>query len=516
MKLIAPMLTHLYQKSYETGTLPNTWTHATVCPIYKKGSRTLPENYRPISLTSIPCKIMEHIIVSQTWKHLNRHNIITSNQHGFRTGMSCETQLIEAIHDWTTILNNGQGQIDVILLDFSKAFDVVSHTCLLNKLHSYGITSETNRWIKSFLTSRTQEVLINGTSSNTAIVTSGVPQGTVLGPLLFLIYINDIEQQLQSNIRLFADDSALYREIKTKDDAKILQKDLFLLQNWADHWQMKFNIKKCKILKITKRTTHKINFKYAMATTSPCIEPTPQEILQIANTTLSLKTKPSGYSSLEEIDSDRYLGVYLDKNLNFNHHTDEISKKATKLLNLCRRNLHMCSPSIKETAYKAIVRPHLEFASSAWSPHTNRNINKLENVQRRAARFILNHYDYSENSNLSNKIKSSLKWQPLQHRRAIKDLTIFQKIRQNHININFPQIVNPSPIHPNRYLHVQVNHSEAFKYSYFVRTIRLWNTIPLKLCPNNISNPFFKNNISLWITDYHWSKTSGTWSLAKY
>ena len=257
---IAPMYAHLFTQSYKVGQLPTSWKSATICPICKKGKRSLPENYRPVSLTAIPCKIFEHILVSQIWSQLNKYDIITSKQHGFRKGMSCETQLVEAIHDWTTILNKGQGQVDVILLDFSKAFDTVPHQRLLQKLNKYGIRNHTLNWISSFLTNRTHQVVVNGSTSNVESV-SGVPQGTVLGPLLFLIYINDIEQNLTSKIRLFADDSAIYRNINSPNDAKSLQNDIFRLQEWAAKWQIKFNIKKCKILRITRRTKNAIKFK---------------------------------------------------------------------------------------------------------------------------------------------------------------------------------------------------------------------------------------------------------------
>ena len=212
----------------------------------KKVKKGLPENYRPVSLTAIPCKLFEHILVSQIWSHLNKYGIITNKQHGFRTGMSCETQLVEVLEDWTKVMSKGSGQIDAIVLDFSKAFDVVPHHRLLKKLDSYGISGNTNKWIQGFLTSRTHEVVVNGTKSATHKVTSGVPQGTVLGPLLFLTYINDIENGLDSTIRLFADDSAIYRQINTIQDAILLQRDLFKLQEWANTWQMSFNVKKCK------------------------------------------------------------------------------------------------------------------------------------------------------------------------------------------------------------------------------------------------------------------------------
>ena len=224
------MFHHLFCQSYQHGTLPSHWTHALVCPIYKKGKKSEPVNYRPVSLTAILCKIMEHCVFSNIWSHLNKHSIITSKQHGFRRGMSCETQLIEAKYDWTNILNKGNGQIDVILLDFSKAFDVVPHHRLLMKLYMYGITGKTHRWIEDFLGNITQEVVVNGSKSECGMVKSGVPQGTVLGPLLFLIYINNIESQIASSISLFADDSALYRPIYSESDSLSLQEDIFKLQ----------------------------------------------------------------------------------------------------------------------------------------------------------------------------------------------------------------------------------------------------------------------------------------------
>ena len=151
-------------------------------------------------------------------------------------------------------MNQGQGQIYVILLDFSQAFGTVQHQRLLHKLNSYGIRHHTLNWINAFLTNRTHQVLVNGSHSETQIVTSGVPQGTVLGPHLFLIYINDIENNLTSKIRLFADDGALYRKIDTLANSHSLQQDILRLQDWADKWQMKFNIKKCKLPRITKRS----------------------------------------------------------------------------------------------------------------------------------------------------------------------------------------------------------------------------------------------------------------------
>ena len=250
---IAPIITHIFQQSYNTGKLPNDWLQALVTPIHKKSLKSDPANYRPISLTCILCKVMEHIIVSNIWKHLHKHDIILHFQHGFQSGLSCESQLIETVLDWMTALDN-KTQTDAILLDFAKAFDKVPHKRLLSKLSSYGITSNTHNWITSFLSNRKQRVSVNGALSDITYVTSGVPQGSVLGPLLFLLYINDINENIQSSIRLFADDSIIYRKINSNIDHQILQTDLIQLEKWSDKWQMQFNISKCVHLPITNKT----------------------------------------------------------------------------------------------------------------------------------------------------------------------------------------------------------------------------------------------------------------------
>ena len=190
-----------------------------------KSNRSKAVNYRPVSLTCICCKVMEHIICSNLMSHLDRHNILTDFQFGFRKKRSCETQLLITVDQLAKTLDDGK-QTDCILLDFSKAFDKVSHSRLLLKLAHYGVQGQTLRWVEAFLRNRTQEVVVRGERSDTIPVTSGVPQGTVLGPALFLVYINDLPEWVGSTPRMFADDCLLYREVNSRQDALMLQEDL--------------------------------------------------------------------------------------------------------------------------------------------------------------------------------------------------------------------------------------------------------------------------------------------------
>jgi hypothetical protein len=249
---LAPLLTIIFNQSINSGQVPADWLDANVVPLHKKGKRDEADNYRPVSLTCIISKVLEHIIFSSIARHLENYQMLSPAQHGFRPGYSCETQLIAAFNDWAKTID-ANSSTDVVILDFSKAFDSVPHERLKSKLHFYGVRGQTLKWIDAFLSNRRQRVILNGACSDWSLVKSGVPQGSVLGPLLFLLYINDIGDGVESNLRLFADDCVLYRAIKNTNDSIKLQNDLNKLANWGIKWQMKFNVQKCFIMKLSQK-----------------------------------------------------------------------------------------------------------------------------------------------------------------------------------------------------------------------------------------------------------------------
>ena len=217
-------------------------------------------NYRPVSLTSLVVKIMEKIIAKKLRAFLDEHRKLSAVQHGFRPRHSCLTQLLETIHQWAATLDRAKST-HAIFLDFARAFDSVPYQRLLIKLNHIGVRGQVLKCqIESFLTGRMQRVLVNGCFSSWTPVMSGVPQGSVLGPLLFIIYINDIMDEVSSTGELFADDCVIYREVSDRRDAEELQRDLENILNWTKTWQLALNVEKCKVMEITnRRTTIRLN-----------------------------------------------------------------------------------------------------------------------------------------------------------------------------------------------------------------------------------------------------------------
>ena len=260
---IVPILHVIFMASLQQGAVPKDWRSANVVPAFKKGNRLSAENYRPISLTSICSKVLEYIIYKRIMAHCEKHNILVDYQHGFRKSTSCETRLITVRGEIAKWKDDGHN-VDMLIMDFSKAFDTVPLQRLLSKLESYGIYGNLGNWLRHWLTARTQTVMLDGEASSPVNVKSGVPQGTFLGPLMFLLYINDIGTNLtNSKVKLFADDCLLYRIDDSKEDESKLQDDLTELQNWANKWQMSFNTNKCHLLSVQKKGHH-VNSQYKL------------------------------------------------------------------------------------------------------------------------------------------------------------------------------------------------------------------------------------------------------------
>ena len=381
-------------------------------------------------------------------KHFDTHDILVDNQHAFRRHRSCETQLINTIDDWASSLDQGF-QIDSFVLDFEKAFDTVPHELLKTKLHMYGVSSQCLNWISDFLSSRSQCVIINGIKSSTSKVISGVPQGTVLGPLLFLVHINDILKNTTSTIKLFADDCVCYRRIKSTNDCVQLQKDIDTLGQWARTWGMRFQPRKCNMFRICKKR-NPVLYNYSLEG-----------------------------SILEFTEHIKYLGVTISQDLNWNKHISTICNKAYKTLGLLKRNLNNCPTDVRLQAYKGLIRPVLEYACTVWDPHQNYLKEQIENVQKRSARFITSNYDYSPNS--MTKILNDLKLEPLSERRKQNKLILLFKGINNKARIPIEQLVKPNRIprsgHPLTFKSIYAR-TDNYKFSFIPDAVKLWNSLP--------------------------------------
>ena len=293
--------------------------------------------------------------------------------------------------------------IHAAVLDFSKAFDKVPHQRLLVKLERYGIHGNFLSWMKSLLTKRIQTFICEGATSPSSPVTSGVPQGSVLRPLLFLTYINNLPNGLTSTVKLFADNTLFHGVVVEDSDCDNLRDDLNKLEIWQLEWQMQFNPSKCNIIWISNKQ-------------SP-----------------PLRTYFFCGSKLEQVDAASYLGITVNSKLKWSEHISSISSKASRSLGLIKRNLWNCSRKVRETAYTNIVRPKLEYASALWDPHCKKDISTLERVQRKAARFCLQ--NFNKTASVTDML-SDLKWDTLETRRKKNRLTVMYKLSHNLVDIN--------------------------------------------------------------------------------
>jgi len=331
--------------------------NAHVVPIFKKGAKSKPSNYRPISLTSVICRLLETILKNNILDHLLDNNLIKSSQHGFLPHKSCTTNLLEFLETATSAVDQGDA-MDVLYLDYAKAFDKVPHKKLLAKMEALNISGNVLNWTKSWLTDRRQKVTLNGEKSEWEPVKSGVPQGSVLGPVAFTIFINDLDTAVGQHAKIFkfADDTKITRKVSSEEDQADMQNTINNLTSWAENWGMSFNKTKCKIMHIGRNNP---KFDYSM----------------------------DGHI-LEKVTEERDIGVIISSDLKPIKHCEAAASKAKIVLGQMSRSFHFRDRHVFKRLYTTYVRPHLEFAVPVWSPATVTEINVLENVQQRAIQMI--------------------------------------------------------------------------------------------------------------------------------
>lgn len=386
---ICQPLCDIFNKSISEGEVPSDWRKAVVTPIFKKGDKQLPGNYRPVSLTSILCKVCESLIRDKLMEHLNDNNLLSEDQYGFRPGRSCTTQLLEVLEHWSALMDSSF-PIDVIYLDFSKAFDTVPHERLLHKLYTLGIHGNVLTWIQSFLSGRTQCVRYRDVYSSWSSVLSGVPQGSVLGPVLFLCFINDLPETVSGLVKIFADDSKLFSNVLDEESRSKLQEDLDKLCDWSSKWKLCFNASKCKVLHMGYKNE---NQRYTMI------------------------DKDENYVALTSVQDEKDLGVTFESSLKFEKHITNCVNKAQRTVGLIKRTFDYMDSDMFLVLYKSIVRPILEYSTCVWSPYLKKDIRRVEAIQRRATKLVQNirHFDYEDRM-------KSLGLPTLEYRRKRNDL----------------------------------------------------------------------------------------------
>ena len=456
LRLCTDPLTHplhkLFTASLNSGIIPSEWKIHKICPIPKSGNPLHVENYRPISLLCNTGKVLERLVYDKIINFITPKLAI--QQHGFLKNRSCLSQLLLSFNFIYDHLDKNI-PVDTIYLDFRKAFDSVPHNELLLKLWKLGITGSLWKWFEAYLKDRHHYVTIDNASSPLLPVISGVPQGSILGPLLFLIYINDLPEQVDyTSCYLFADDTKLLKAITDTDDELQLQQDLNTLNRWCIEWKLNLNVDKCSTMRLTlssrstqQRSSYSINNR-----------------------------------DLETTHSQRDLGVVVQRDLLWTEHYNKISRKAYMALNLIRRILPPhTSTNLKRQLYLSLVRAHLTYCSQLWRPRLIKDIINLERIQRRATKFILNNNQLDYKSRLV-----SLRLLPLMYWLEMQDILFLVKcLQQPTANpeianlVSFSSSITRAGQSGNK-LKVNLNKTTSSRHFYTSRIVRLWNTFPVE------------------------------------
>ena len=463
MRNCVAVVAKVFNLSLKEGVVPFEWKEANIIPLFKKGSRNKSENYRPVSLTSVICKLLERLIKDHMVDFLVKHKLLNSSQHGFLKAKSCLTNMLCFLEEITKWIDVGS-PVDIVYFDFQKAFDKVPHQRLLLKLKAHGIGDSITDWIEQWLTDRRQRVVVDGEVSNWKSVLSGVPQGSVLGPILFLIYINDLDDSITSNVLKFADDTKLFRKVNTDGDKQHLQNDLDRLVKWSEKWQMLFNFGKYKCL----HTGHgNLNVNYKMGDI-------------VLGTTVKEKD----------------LGVTISADMKVSEQCDIAASKGNQILGLIRRNITYKGKKLIIPLYKAIVRPHLEYCIQAWRPYRKKDIDTLERIQRRATKMIPELRDLSYEERLKECGLTTL-----ETRRLRGDQIEVFKILNGYENIDRNMFFSLKKDSRTRGHEVKLVKDQCRldirKHSFSQRTINEWNKLSTD-CVTASSVNMFKNKVDTY------------------
>jgi hypothetical protein len=393
---IVNILTKIFNKSLQLAKFPLAWKRANVLPIYKKAETFITTNYRPVSLLSILSKIFEKIVFKYLYNYFRDHFMISVWQSGFLPGSSTVTQLTEIYDQFCKAVGKGM-EIRVVFLDISKAFDRVWHKGLLYKLKSCGITGKLLEWLKDYLTDRQQRVIVNGEHSEWGRINAGVPQGSVLGPLLFLIFINDITHVIRNcKIRLFADDTCLFIEVEDPDTAaSALNEDLERLNGWANKWHVTFSPPKTEEVVISRKRD------------------------KIVHSQVFLDGEP-----IKQVAQHKHLGLIISQDLLWGEHINEICDKANRRLGILRSLKYKLDRLSLERIYMGFIRPLLEYGDIIWDKSPQEILNKLETVQLNAARIVVGATARCSTEGLY----AETAWEPLYKRRESHRLTLMYQI----------------------------------------------------------------------------------------
>lgn len=396
-------LSIIFNKSLQTGVFPQRFKESIIHPIHKNGDKGDATNYRPVTILNAFAKILERLIHQALLSHVQPY--LNHHQHGFLPRRSTVSNLLEYTTWLSTNLDLKQ-QIDVIYLDFSKAFDAVSHNLIVEKLRDFGVSGALIPWFNSYLRDRPVRVVFNGDNSSTFFPTSGVPQGSILGPLLFVLYIDELPEIIESYSVGFADDFKIGRVVNNREDCEALQRDINNVFNWSEENDLTLNTTKTNSVTITNKTVHNIKYNYSL------------------NNTV-INTKPS----------QNDLGVTIDTILKYNLHIESIINKAFKSLGFVIRTtkpFRDIESIIK--LYKTLVLPHLEYASVIWNPFQKNHIDSLEAVQRRFTRYLWRKFG-NQYTDYDSRLKH-LKLLSLRKRRVVADQMLLYNILHGYVAVD--------------------------------------------------------------------------------